>query len=147
MATETAKRKRSPKKPKEKSGVLTKQKFVPPPPPPPTDEELEAVGLVLDATPQHNANCPASASSQSKSNHSFNEEMAEGYQNAMESYAVQPQGREQPPPPCMPSLDGVFDPHRAYYRLEDAHALEVFCRNDRPVPYDTKNWNWNATKF
>ena len=132
------------------TSIKPKTKFVEPSEiPAPTDEQLEDVGLDLDATPEHNANCGLSADSQVNTNVKFNKDLAARYQDALKSYKTQPQGREEPPPPEMPSLDGDFDQHKPYYRLQDRRSLETFCKNDRESPKDPKEstWNYNATKF
>jgi hypothetical protein len=128
-------------------GVETKPKpkeAAPPPPKPPTEAELDAAGYELDATPEHNANCDASARSQRETNAKWNKQHYEGYQNAVNN--AKTNGGNPPPviePPVLNEQLTPYDQSKPYYRLEDENALRVICQNDKKVPYPPDDWNWS----
>lgn len=112
-----------------------------PPPEPPTDAELKAAGLDLYATPKQNANCGQSAATQHETNSAWNRQHYEGYQNAVKN--AEAQGSNPPPTIEPPRLDGVFDPKKPYYRLEDRRALEIICKNGKESVDPPDTWNWS----
>ena len=102
------------------------------PPKPPKPEELEAVGLKLNAKPEANANCDQSAKSQQISAHDQNMQLKERYETALKYH--QTQGAKKPKVPQPPSLDGKYEPDTPYQWLEDYDALLTFCYNGRESP-------------